>query len=246
MAGPLTPALISAGSSLLGGLFGRKKGPSIAEQRENLRQTELQRFSWLRDGARKAGFNPLTVLRATGGQMAPAITQQTPLSSRAILGEAIKTFGGTYAADAIERAAEERAQDQWKDRYDYEIANRPPLPPVRTAPVKPQVGKIKIGGDRVSDYLVEFGPLAGRLVIPVGDGYRLAPQGWVPAGLTEELFGSITAEADGVGSLANMLTWPKISVAKDGTVRLPKSFDKKGNPTPLKIDITQSPKYGQP
>jgi len=245
MPGPLAPALISAGTSLLGGLFGRNKGPSIAEQRENLRQTELQRFSWLRDGARKAGFNPLTVLRATGGQMAPAMSQQTPLSSRAIVGEAIKTFGGTYAQDAIERAAEDRAQEQWKDRFDYEIANQPPIvPPVRSGPVSPQVGKIKIGGDRASDYLVEHGPLAGRYVIPADGGYRLAPQGWVPAGLTEDLFAGLASEVSGVTSSALFRSWPKISVAKDGTVRLPQT--KKGNSTPLKIDITQSPKYGQP
>jgi len=241
----LGPALIAGGTSLLSGLLG--KGPSEAEQRAAQKETEINRWSWLVEGAQKAGFNPLSVLRASGGQMAPSV--QSPLSSRAALGEAIKTFGGTYAQDAIQRATEERAQDDWKERYDYEIANPPPpVPVLSTAPTaaQPQKGKIKIGGDRAADYLVENGPLAGRYVIPVDGIYRLAPQGWVPAGLTEDLFASVASETSGIASTASIRTWPKISVAKDGTVRIPKNLDSDGNIPPLRIDITKSPKFGLP
>ena len=127
MPGPLAPALIAGGTTLLGGLLGRGKKPEQNFQEQQ--RLEEDRFKWLVTGAKRAGFNPLTVLRSTGGQMGQMQSIQSPLGSRAALGEAIKTFGGTYAQDAIQRATEERAQDDWKERYDYRIAN--PMPPLR-------------------------------------------------------------------------------------------------------------------
>lgn len=117
---PWQAAAISAGSKLLGGLLGGDKGPSLRQQRNNMKKTEHQRFKWLVKGAQNAGFNPLSVLRATGGAMAPQLQPQTPLNARAVLGEAIADFGGTFAQDAIQRATEERAQEDWKERQDYQ------------------------------------------------------------------------------------------------------------------------------
>lgn len=127
---PWEAAAISAGSKLLGGLLGGDKGPSLRQQRNNMKKTEHQRFKWLVKGAQNAGFNPLSVLRATGGAMAPQLTPQTPLNARAILGEAIADFGGTFAQDAIQRATEERAQEDWKERFDYGKKNA--VQPLRT------------------------------------------------------------------------------------------------------------------
>ena len=120
-------AAIAGGSQLLGGLLQKpKKVQWDFQERERL---ENERFKWLVKGAQKAGFNPLTVLRSSGGQMANVTPRQSPLGARAALGEAIKTFGGTYAQDAIQRATEDRAQEDWKERYDYRLEN--PLQPVR-------------------------------------------------------------------------------------------------------------------
>lgn len=122
-------AAIAGGSQLLGGLLSKGKKPQWDFQEKE--RMENERFKWLVKGAKNAGFNPLTVLRATGGQSGNYQTTDSPLGSRAAVGEAIKTFGGTYAQDAIQRATEERAQDDWKERYDYQIAN--PMPPLRAA-----------------------------------------------------------------------------------------------------------------
>jgi len=127
---PITSAaLIGGGSQLLGGLLG--KGKKVQWDFKEKKRMENERFGWLVEGAKRAGFNPLTVLRSTGGQSGNYQTTQSPLGARAAVGEAIKTFGGTYAQDAIQRATEERAQDDWKERWDYQIAN--PMPPLRAA-----------------------------------------------------------------------------------------------------------------
>jgi len=234
-----TAALIQGGTTLLGGLLGRDKGPSVNAQRSDMRRTEEERYMWLRKGAKRAGFNPLTVLRSTGGATAPQFTQQTPLSTRAVLGEAIKAFGGTYAQDAIQRATEDRAQEDWKERYDYDLANKPPVSTMPANKPPSRANKIKIGGDRAADYLITEGTLSGRYVLPIGGTYKLAPQGWVPAGLTEDLFAGLAAEVEGVTSNLSHNSWPVVSVAKDGTVRLPEAPEAV-NP-PLAVDVPVSP-----
>ena len=116
-----TAALISGGSKLLGGILSKPKKlqQNFREERQNLKNIVR--------GAKEAGFNPLTVLKATGGQpTANAIV--SPLGMRAALGEAIEQFGATYATDAMDREREKRAQEAWKDRYDYEMEN--PMPPL--------------------------------------------------------------------------------------------------------------------
>ena len=117
----ITSALISGGTKLLGGILGKGKKPqqNFREERQNLRNIVR--------GAKEAGFNPLTVLKATGGQPT-ANNIVSPLGIRAALGEAIETFGGTYAQNAMEIERENRAQEAWKDRYDYELEN--PMPPL--------------------------------------------------------------------------------------------------------------------
>jgi len=133
---PLGPSVIAGASSLLGGVFGRSKQPGIKKQyrlgRENTELLEKNKYKWIVEGARKAGFNPLTALRATGGNITTAPQPQSPLSSRSYIGEAIKTFGGTYAQDAIQRATEARQNEEWQRRYDYQREN--PVPLLSTRP----------------------------------------------------------------------------------------------------------------
>lgn len=80
----IAPALISAGSSLLGGLFGRKK-----------EQTTRTNFVQLRDDALAAGFNPLTALRATGGG-GNTTTTLPGLSAFEVLADAVGAGVDTY------------------------------------------------------------------------------------------------------------------------------------------------------
>lgn len=103
LAGPLGAPIVSGVSKLLGGLFGSKKkeptGPSLEEQRLSMQITEENRFKWLREGALRAGFNPLTVLGATGGATAPQLqAPSTPLSlsTGEIIGGAVAAAGAAY------------------------------------------------------------------------------------------------------------------------------------------------------
>lgn len=225
---PLGPSVIAGASSLLGGVFGRSKQPGIKKQyrlgRENTELLEKNKYKWIVEGARKAGFNPLTALRATGGNLTTAPQPQSPLSSRSYIGEAIKTFGGTYAQDAIQRATEARQNEEWQRRYDYQRENPVPVLSPRTKDVQKTEqmnNRINVGGDRASDYLITDGSLAGRYVLPVGEGFRLAPRGWVPAGLTEDLFAGLASEVEGAKSSATVTTWPEVSVDAEGRVTPP-------------------------
>ena len=218
-------AAIAGGSQLLGGILGKGKKlqQNFREERQNLKNIVR--------GAREAGFNPLTVLRATGGQpTANAI--QSPLGARAAVGEAIKTFGGTYAQDAIQRATEDRAQEDWKDRWDYQIAN--PLPPLRQntgGGSKPEktgafdtarddyVGQIQNPtGARPEEIQIPMSneKYGGRYVIRLGQSHYMMPYGWVPSEGVEAYLGSGVGEIHGLQSLIDL--GEKVRVTKQGHV----------------------------
>lgn len=204
-------AAIGAGSQLLGGLLQKPKKlqQNFKEERQNLRNIVR--------GAQEAGFNPLTVLRATGGQpTANAI--QSPLGARAALGEAIKTFGGTYAQDAIQRATEDRAQEDWKERYDYQLQN--PLSPVRQTTRTTQNTETKDDGflkegqslRRGADYPMRDHRIQVRLPsgqnvwMPAewGERFTIQEGGLLTAGDVTEMVGEFT------GEVANTLSFDKI------------------------------------
>jgi len=217
------PAAINAVGTLASGLFG-KKGPTFADQRKHTKRMELRRYGWLRDGALNAGFNPLTVLRATGGQMMQPQDMGSPLSTRAAIGEAIKTFAGTYAQDAIQRASEDRAQERWKEREDYvspvspvprvasnSIANENALPAVGTqaAGIGERSFQAPSGrfpqadpfSDRPHEARIGSGPYRDRFIVAADDGFYLTPKGMGPAGVTEEILGSLPSEIKSLAEL---------------------------------------------
>jgi len=107
LAGPLGPSIIQGGASLLsgvlGGIFG-KKGPSAADEMYARQLNEEQRYKWLVTGAKNAGFNPLTVLGATGGNMQniQLPPQQNPLADG--VGRAIETAAAAYDPVRLESA----------------------------------------------------------------------------------------------------------------------------------------------
>ena len=204
-------AAIAGASQLVGGLLGKGKKvqQNFKEERQNLKNIVR--------GAREAGFNPLTVLRSTGGQpTANAI--QSPLGARAALGEAIKTFGGTYAQDAIQRATEDRAQEDWKERFDYAQAARN-VPKVSAKSGESQkladeaAGRLPQGfgertfvdgsgrfprvnphGIRPEEAMIGSGPYRDRYVISTELGYFLTPKGLAPSAITEETIGDLATE----------------------------------------------------
>lgn len=76
--------------SILGGVASKLFGGLFQDDpMDDMRRHERQRYKWLVEGAQNAGFNPLTVLRATGGQQASAASLQSPLSARALIGQGI-------------------------------------------------------------------------------------------------------------------------------------------------------------
>jgi len=85
LATPGGGALASAGMSLIGGLLGKK---------DKVQRQEVD-FTKLRDNAQAAGFNPLTALRATGGQ-GFGVNTMPGLSSAEVLGNAVQAGLGTY------------------------------------------------------------------------------------------------------------------------------------------------------
>jgi len=223
-------ALIAGGSQLLGGLFQKpKKVQWDFQERERL---ENERYKWLVKGAQKAGFNPLTVLRSTGGQMANVTPRQSPLGARAAIGEAIKTFGGTYAQDAIQRATEARAQEDWKERWDYQIKN--PLPPLRQATggstEDEKTGTFDTARD---DYIGKIeNPMGtspaqlqipldnekygGRYVLRIGKAHYMMPYGWVPTEAIESNLGAGLGELHGIQSLLDL--GEKVRVTRQGHI----------------------------
>jgi len=218
-------AAAAAAGQLVGGLLQKPKKlqQNFREERQNLKNIVR--------GAREAGFNPLTVLRSTGGQpTANAI--QSPLGARAAIGEAIKTFGGTYAQDAIARATEDRAQEDWKDRWDYQIAN--PLPPLRQntggSATSEKTGTFDTARD---DYIGQIAnptgarpeeiqiPMdnekyGGRYVIRLGQSHYMMPYGWVPTEGVEAYLGSGIGEIHGIQSLMDL--GQKVRVTREGHI----------------------------
>jgi len=219
----IAPALIGAGSKLLGGILGRGYTPSAKrqyrDQRRFMEQVEKNKYRWIVGGAQAAGFNPLTALRAGGGNMSSpgGIIPQSPLSARSALGEAISTFGATYAQDAIQRASEERQQEAWKERYDYR-RDEQGVPPLSAAPssgqaklenndqemaAAAQVGErlsrppsgafpqVDPFSERPADMRIGSGPNRDRFVIPFDGKFYMTPKGMGPHEGVESMIGDI-------------------------------------------------------
>lgn len=88
-------AVVSAGASLVGKLFGGKE-----EKQENTIDY-VKMVKW----AEKAGFNPLTALRAGGGAGFTTTTSHPALSAWTGIADAVGTFAANYDPQANERAA---------------------------------------------------------------------------------------------------------------------------------------------
>lgn len=150
-------SLISAGSSLLGGLFGRKK------EKPPTRVTPLQ----LRNEALEAGFNPLTVLGASAGGgfgMNPGQTG-VGLSSGELIANALSGVGAAFMRDPVEAETRELERDLLKEqvRAAREASRALGLQGVgqSVSVASPRAALVGLGGNRPG-----AGPGAGRTVAP--------------------------------------------------------------------------------
>lgn len=226
--GPFATAAIAAGTTALGGILGRSSGPSVQEQmrkqREQGEKGYRDRLRNMRKYSRQSGFNPLTLLKAGGGQtqMPTMPAAQSPFTARAALGEAIKTFGGTYAQDAAQRATEDRQNEEWTRRYDYSyqdvsgVPKGPSRAPSLAAPETRFSGSsgnfptVDPHGIQPENTRVLSGPYRDRYVLGVDGAYYLTPKGTSPQELYESLTGSVLGETASMYALVKDMA--------DGTV----------------------------
>jgi hypothetical protein len=100
--GPFASALVGAAGKGIGGAIGNAIGGLLGRNDEDewVSSEELFRFRGIRKQAERAGFNPLTALRATGGGTVGYTGGQAPqLGSNAFIGDAI----GNVIATAFNR-----------------------------------------------------------------------------------------------------------------------------------------------
>lgn len=78
----MIPALISAGASLLGGLFGKSASDEAAAKNAALQKEFAQNsLQWKAEDARKAGIHPLYAMGASGYSASPSYVGDTSLPS---------------------------------------------------------------------------------------------------------------------------------------------------------------------
>jgi len=122
-------AAIGFGTKILGGVFGKvfggkKKKADFTDQA----RLEQNRYKWLVKGAQNAGFNPLTVLRSTGGSMGQVPDRAPGLSGGDILAAAVQQ--GAQAYQKYDPVAEETAKlerDILKQERDAYAKKAPPF-----------------------------------------------------------------------------------------------------------------------
>lgn len=102
----VTSSLISAGSNLLGGLFGggsnnKQRSRALEDQYDMTRRYALEQPSWIAEGAKRAGFHPLAALNMSPAQ-APAITvggnDYGAAEAVKDMGQGISRAAGAYAS----------------------------------------------------------------------------------------------------------------------------------------------------
>lgn len=236
----LGSSLIQGATSLLGGLFNR--GPKISTQLHAAQLMEERRYKWLVQGAKNAGFNPLTVLGATGGQQAPA--PQAPISRSAVIGNAIAKAAEAY--DPIRREREQLENELLREQvadikatrkkvgveglrttssptkvYDPQSDNMYTVDPAQTTlPV------VDPGNSRPELSRVNRGSMKGRYVIGVNGKYYVTPPGMSPTALNEEILGSVGGELTGL--LSTIITSANRVYVNDKGEFVP--FKPKGRP----------------
>ena len=107
---PATAWSIGSGiGKVVGGLFGRR---SAAKQARRQREQEISDFKnkgkWIRQSAERGGFNPLTMLNATGGNLGRVSSGVPPLASTSFLLDGIQDLSDGFTGRAAIEAAQAR------------------------------------------------------------------------------------------------------------------------------------------
>lgn len=214
----ITSALISGGSSLLGGLFGRKDKPKNDWDFPNREKLETERYKWLVKGAQKAGFNPLTVLGVAGqtAGMGQPTSTTNPLSFGSVVGKAIASAGQTFANNYDPVSAEgQRLDNELRKRqivaFDNERNQQGATPQDKGLEAKidqrfdnldPAVqsglGTVDLGSLDANDMRIDAGPLKNQYVVrnPMSptETYVL-PKTFTPQEGIEGIAGDVGGEA---------------------------------------------------
>jgi len=225
---PVTGGIISTGLNLASGLLSRNNYKKDRDRAMSvMKNTERKRYKWLVQGAQAAGFNPLTVLGATGGQMAQQPAIQSPLSSGAIAAQALAqgfqqydpvADEGVQLDNDLKRAQLERFETVPPVTATKQVQpSRTPLPAVPTnAPSRDDINPQNFNfftrgtddwsgpladpyGDRPELARVTSGPDFGRYVMAYNGKTWLTPAGVSPSELIEGLQGGALAEFANLG-----------------------------------------------
>lgn len=121
----VVPALIGAGASLLGGIFGRKKEKSAAQ---NSRDAIMGQAQGAREASEKYGFNPLTLLGASSAV--------GPSQSANYMGSAIAD-AGLLLADGLAKRQDRLGREAALSKQNEELKLQ-----VRELTLRPKFGGI--------------------------------------------------------------------------------------------------------
>lgn len=210
-ANPAASGAIASGLASIGGsLLGRKKQKTEWDFEER-RYLEKNRFKWLRRGAKRAGFNPLTVLGATGGQMAgvnPTVTD-APLGFATIAAKALADAGASYLSfDPIAYEQSQRNLELTNSMIDLNrseaMRNVKGGGPVTASPPTDDgeinqadfQGPLIPPGHKLYPKVQVWGPAGGEIVLPydIAERMRIRPGGTLTAGDLSEIVGELSGE----------------------------------------------------
>lgn len=238
----VTTGLIKAGTSLLGGLFGRKdKGPTMQQQldfqrwqldqeRASNAAWEKERYTHLRDGALAAGFNPLTVLGATGGGSSAPSGSMAPLqvSTGGPDWGAIAASVGDDIADMIIRndpveqeyrqLRNELLRADIKTMQNRRMREGGPLSPDTTRENE-DVHIPDPYGTRPEDMRIQHGKHKGRYVTAYNGNVIMMPKGFQPHEGREAIWGGMASEFQSMTD-ATLRSLPRVKINSDGTVTI--------------------------
>lgn len=195
----VTGSLISAGSSVLGGLFGSKSA-----KRQNRRNEALQRefaqhgIQWKVEDAKRAGIHPVAALGAQGASYSPSTVVDPMGDALAQAGQSIGSGVSRTRVSPVEQASIRKADaetDYYKELTRASIQARigqnqnHATPSVQTMPVaEPAASALRLPGGKLvplgphSDaeaYETRYGDVAqevGGLVTLGGDLVGLIPE----------------------------------------------------------------------
>lgn len=189
----VTAGLISAGSSLLGGLFGSKKAKQQNDDNVKYQKQFAQHgLSWRVDDARRAGIHPVAALGAQGASYSPSAVVDPMGDAMASAGQSIANSVRQKVVSPVDQSIIDRnkadadfLREQTRASIQARINQKPTSGEVQTLPV---------------DTAKNSGfTLPGGKVVPIGphSGAEFYEQRY--GDIAQELGGVITLGGDLVG-----------------------------------------------